>query len=109
MTTTVYVSDERMSAGWIQVKVPASPGRDRMRVWLMQHLNVSVLHPVPLREVPEDLRPWGCRWTAMTGRTEHGHVLILTDDQRPPERGAATGPAVGSGEAMESPPVGMRA
>lgn len=77
--------------------MPAPHGRDSMRVWLVHHLNVSVLRPVPLSEVPEALRPVDCRWNATTGRTTHGYVLILTDDQHLPRHRHLSGirPEVG--------------
>lgn len=82
MTPRVYLSDATKLDGWVRLDLPARRGTDSMRVWLLQHVKVQMLGPLPLSEVPEGLRPAGCRWSATAGRTtKHGYVLVITDDQ----------------------------
>lgn len=82
MTTQVYLNDVTHLDRWSPLDVQPRLGPDSMQGWFIQQLKLCMLGPLPPSEVPDRLRPQGCRWTATWGCTnERGYVMIITDGE----------------------------
>ncbi|MBO1756502.1 hypothetical protein [Allobranchiibius sp. CTAmp26] len=85
MNIKLYLNESDEPGEWSPITPPQNSDHNDPRAWVLQQFKVDVMGPLPLTDLPSQLRPSAGRGTATVGHIAGGgRVVIVSEDEPTP-------------------------